>query len=88
VTHMENQAETQKLLMAALKLPVSERYRLAFLIAESLGYTLKNNIEVILALRKELERGHDLRAKLELQSMRAMDQLRKEIRSLGGIPTI
>lgn len=37
---MENQAETQKLLAAALKLSVAERYRLAFLIAESLGYTL------------------------------------------------
>ncbi len=35
-----NQAETQKLLMVALNLSVAERYRLAFLIAESLGYAL------------------------------------------------
>lgn len=96
---MENQAETQKLLMVALSLSVAERYRLAFLIAESIDYTLKNNIEVIemtevdkdqviIELRKELERCRDLRAQLEVQSMKAMDQLRKEIRSLGGIPTI
>lgn len=37
---VENQAETQNLLMAALKLSVAERFRLAFLIAESIGYAL------------------------------------------------
>lgn len=37
----------RELLLKALELPQAERYRLAFLIAESLGYTLKNNDEVI-----------------------------------------
>jgi len=31
---------TKELLLKALELPAAERYRLAFLIAESLGYVL------------------------------------------------
>lgn len=44
--------------------------------------------QVIIELRKELERSRDLRAKLELQSMRAMDQLRAQIRTLGAEPVL
>lgn len=90
---------SNEILLKALELVPAERYRLAFLIAESLGYTLRNNIEVmdmpevdkdevIIELRKELERSHDLRAKLEVQSMKAMDQLRAQIRTLGAEPVL
>lgn len=42
--------------------------------------------KVIIELRKELERCRDLRAKLEVQSMKEMDQLRAQLRSLGAEP--
>lgn len=88
-----------EILLKVLKLPQAERYRLAFLISESIGYTLKNNDEVIemaevdkdeviLELRKELELCRDLRAKLEVQSMQAMDRLRAQIRTLGAEPEL
>lgn len=44
--------------------------------------------DIIVELRKELERCRDLRAKLEVQSMKAMDQLRAQIRSLGAEPLL
>jgi hypothetical protein len=44
--------------------------------------------EIIFELRKELERCRDLRAKLEVQSMQAMDQLRAQIRTLGVEPIL
>jgi len=44
--------------------------------------------EVIIELRKELERCRELRAKLELQSMQTMDRLREQIRSLGAEPVL
>lgn len=89
----------KELLLKAIELPAAERYRLAFLISESIGYTLKNNgeviemaevdkDEVIIELRKALERCRDLRAKLEVQSMQAMDQLRAQVRELGAEPVL
>lgn len=42
--------------------------------------------KVIIELRKELERCRDLRAKLAVRSMKDMDQLREQIRSLGAEP--
>lgn len=75
---------SNEILSKALELAPAERYRLAFLIAESLGYALENNIE----LRKELEMSRDLRAKLEVQSMQAMDRLRAQIRGLGAEPVL
>lgn len=44
--------------------------------------------ELIAELHKELERCRELRAKLEVQSMRAMDQLRAQIRALGTEPVL
>lgn len=50
--------------------------------------TEDNKEEVIIELRKELERSRALRAKLEVQSMRAMDRLRDQIRALGAAPVL
>lgn len=44
--------------------------------------------KAIIELRKELERCRDLRAKLEVQSMQAMDRLRGQIRDLGAEPLL
>lgn len=49
---------------------------------------VEDAIAVIDALVKELDSSHDLRAKLEGQSMRAMDQLRAQIRALGAEPLL
>ena len=36
----------KELLLKAIELPVAERYRLAFLIAESMGYTLMSALDL------------------------------------------
>jgi hypothetical protein len=91
--------DVESLRKKAFEIPREDQFRLAFFIAENIGYMLKNNTEVmdmakvdkdevIIGLRKELERSRDLRAKLELQSMNAMDKLRVQVRSLGAEPVL
>jgi hypothetical protein len=49
---------------------------------------VEDAISTIEEITKEMQRGHDLRATLEVQSMKAMDQLRAQIRSLGAEPLL
>ena len=52
------------------------------------AFALSTQIGVASKAAAELGRSHDLRASLEVQSMKAMDELRAQIRSLGADPVL
>lgn len=52
------------------------------------AFALSTEIGVASKAAGELGRCHDLRAKLEVQSMQEMDKLRAQIRALGAEPAL
>jgi hypothetical protein len=52
------------------------------------AFALSTEIGVSSKAAGEIGRCHDLRAKLEVQSMQAMDKLRAQIRALGAEPVL